>query len=702
MCSAGSDDDWVMSTSIGIYTRLSHDATGEQTATARQERACRSFAELRGWTVAEVFEDVDVSAYKTGVIRPAYERLLLAVRSGDLGGVLVWKLDRLVRRPAEFERFWSACEEQGAIVASATEPIDTSHELGLAIVRILVTFASLESATQSLRLKAKHREMAERGHALNGPPPYGWRAGMRELEPGEANLLREAADRVLGGETLSAVVADWHARGVRNRVGRAFQISTIRRMLQAPKVVGDRVHYGEVVARDCRPAILDRRQWAELRVLLADHSTRQSTPGSVHLLTGFLRCGRCGARMHGRKKSWGSDYACPRADCGGCGSANISGRHLEPWLLERVFEQLESAPADFASLHRPSVSEDQLTDMLEEHASALERLSRRRFVDAELTRAGYLAAGLALSESFHQRTNTLAPNPLTLLSVDKDPRAIRGRWSALTLRERKAIIGQTLHYAVVYPVGNVGAVFHPERVEPVWWGSPPPRPRRVDPPRRRKASARTRQIAQQSRRRNRTWTDRQLVAALRAWVESTDDPSSSQYRLEALYNPYLPSLSTISKRLGGWATAVRRVSGQQRPPAWRRRTNEEILELLREWLRTGGDGRVESYNAISAHNRDYPSTGTILARFGSWHQAVAAAGFRSAGRRWGTRDTQAAIDEWLDAHPAGDFNTYRRAAKGNPDLPSPQTLTARLGGWRSIVRTHDLGPIYSSGGLGSG
>ena len=152
------DDHWTVSVSIGIYTRLSHDATGEQTATARQERACRAFADLRGWTVAEVFEDVDVSAYKTGVVRPAYERLPCpGDQSGAIGGVLVWKLDRLVRRPAEFERFWSACEDRGAIVASATEPIDTSHELGLAIVRILVTFASLESATQSLRLKAKHR-----------------------------------------------------------------------------------------------------------------------------------------------------------------------------------------------------------------------------------------------------------------------------------------------------------------------------------------------------------------------------------------------------------------------------------------------------------------------------------------------------------------------------------------------------------------
>ena len=68
--------------------------------------------------------------------------------------MVVWKLDRLVRRPSEFESFWEACEAAGVALVSATEPVDTSHELGLALVRILVTFASLESATISLRSKA--------------------------------------------------------------------------------------------------------------------------------------------------------------------------------------------------------------------------------------------------------------------------------------------------------------------------------------------------------------------------------------------------------------------------------------------------------------------------------------------------------------------------------------------------------------------
>jgi DNA invertase Pin-like site-specific DNA recombinase len=136
-------------TVLGIDTRLSRDETGAQTATARQEESCRLFARLRGWDVGEVFEDVDVSAYRN-VRRPAYERMLEAVASKAIDGVLVWKIDRLVRRPAEFERAWAVTEEAGASLASVNDPIDTSTDIGLAIVRILVTFAGLESATTSL------------------------------------------------------------------------------------------------------------------------------------------------------------------------------------------------------------------------------------------------------------------------------------------------------------------------------------------------------------------------------------------------------------------------------------------------------------------------------------------------------------------------------------------------------------------------
>ena len=49
---------------IAIYTRLSKDPDGSQTATDRQEADCRAVAKVRGWEVAGVYSDVDLSAFE--------------------------------------------------------------------------------------------------------------------------------------------------------------------------------------------------------------------------------------------------------------------------------------------------------------------------------------------------------------------------------------------------------------------------------------------------------------------------------------------------------------------------------------------------------------------------------------------------------------------------------------------------------------
>lgn len=95
----------------GIYTRLSRDRDGTQTATARQEADCRELAASEGWDVIAVYEDSDLSGSKRGVIRPDYERMLDDVRAGRIDRVLVWKLDRLSRQPGQFEAVIDACEQ---------------------------------------------------------------------------------------------------------------------------------------------------------------------------------------------------------------------------------------------------------------------------------------------------------------------------------------------------------------------------------------------------------------------------------------------------------------------------------------------------------------------------------------------------------------------------------------------------------------
>src|SRR5438132_12855032 len=55
-----------------IYARISHDPSGERLGVKRQEADCCEEAARRGWTVADVYVDDDLSAYSARKPRPEY------------------------------------------------------------------------------------------------------------------------------------------------------------------------------------------------------------------------------------------------------------------------------------------------------------------------------------------------------------------------------------------------------------------------------------------------------------------------------------------------------------------------------------------------------------------------------------------------------------------------------------------------------
>ena len=455
-------------TSVAIYTRLSHDASGAQTATRRQQSACEAFAELRGWTVVNVFEDVDLSAYKSSVVRPAYERMLSAIKERRVDGVVAWKLDRLVRRPAEFERFWSTCEDRNVFLASAMEPIDTSTDLGVALVRVLVAFASLESATIGVRLRAKMRERADSGVPHNPAPAFGYRRGWQELDVEQAALIREAADRVLKGESLRAVVLDWNSRGVKPVRAARWSNQALRDLLMSRRLVGERVHRGEVVAKGNWPAILDIETGRRVRDLLLDPDRRTSYPdGERHFLTGLLRCGKCGATLFRQRQVKGDlrVFACP-APPSGCSGIAVQIDRVSETVREAVFERLRLR--GFGGRPAPSaVDGAALRHGLATYMASLERLAEDYFVDRHIGRAEYLEAVHSLEPALETEVAGSSTQRQQVSGVRSVPE-LRKRWPSLDYEAQSAIVRSEVDHVVVKPAAVQGRRFDPQRVHVAW------------------------------------------------------------------------------------------------------------------------------------------------------------------------------------------------------------------------------------------
>ena len=270
-----------------VYGRLSVAKQADdltELAIERQHERTVAYCHAKGWTPARFYHDVD-SAYrrpgqKKAPPRPGFEQCLADVEAGLIGGIVFFKLDRFVRDRADFERALAVCEAHGAILASVTEPLDTSSPMGEAVASLLVTFARLESQQIGLRVGEQRQQAAKGGHPNSGGPrPFGWQPDRRTPDPREAAIIREVAGRLLAGEPLRAITAD-----VNRRYGMKWPPANWRRILRAPRVAGMREHRGEVVATDAWPAILDPETWRQVNAVLrprSDPADRPSTSWSV-------------------------------------------------------------------------------------------------------------------------------------------------------------------------------------------------------------------------------------------------------------------------------------------------------------------------------------------------------------------------------------------------------------------------------------
>ena len=185
---------------------------------ARQESDCRELAARKGWTVADLYVDNDISAADTKRRRPEYERLLEDVKAGVVDGVIAWDLDRLHRRPAELERFFEAADAAGVrYLATVGGDVDLATGDGLLVARIKGAVAADEVAKIKRRVRRKHQELAEAGAVSGGGGrPFGFEDDRLTVRESEAVIVREVMHRALAGESIRSLCTDLNAawRGV--------------------------------------------------------------------------------------------------------------------------------------------------------------------------------------------------------------------------------------------------------------------------------------------------------------------------------------------------------------------------------------------------------------------------------------------------------------------------------------------------------
>jgi site-specific DNA recombinase len=290
----------------GIVTRRSLlNRDGTEGSTRRQERAVHSYIKDHDMgVVVAVYTDI-ASAYDEGAKRPEFENALADLRAGRIDGIAVWKIDRLVRRATQFRRVVDVLEESGGRLFSLVESIDTGAEGSTKhftnlILTTLVSLAEMESDNTAVRTTLMHQDRARQGLVHRTQVrPYGHTADWTEIVPGEAELIREAARRIVAGEPGFSVTQDWTRRKIPTAQGKTqWRQDVLRNILLSPRMIAKRDYRGDLIALADVPLILDEKTWERVRAALSARSFQRGRTES-RLLTNIMVCVRCGEPVVG-------------------------------------------------------------------------------------------------------------------------------------------------------------------------------------------------------------------------------------------------------------------------------------------------------------------------------------------------------------------------------------------------------------------
>ncbi|MCD9874331.1 recombinase family protein [Streptomyces guryensis] len=306
--------------------------TESTTSPERQIDECRSFCELRGWEVVGVARDLSVSA--TAVPpwkRPELSRWL-DDRAPEFDVIVFWRLDRFVRRVGDLHQMIEWAERHGGKgLVSATEPFDLTSPTGKATATMIATFAQMEAHAAAERVASSRAHLLTSTRWGGSSPPFGYRTYARdgarylEVNPETADIVREAAGRVIGGEPINAICRAFEERGVpapadtyqRNKSGKDFvwYPRTLKGILTSPTLLGWKTRSEDVPGKkykrrvlvhdqDGRPirvaeGVLDQGAFDRLQDALADSasplSRRSATPRTP--LLNVIKCGGCGKNL---------------------------------------------------------------------------------------------------------------------------------------------------------------------------------------------------------------------------------------------------------------------------------------------------------------------------------------------------------------------------------------------------------------------
>lgn len=283
-----------------IYARVSTDAQAgeDRFSIPEQLSRCRAYCEAHDINVIDEYVDPGFSG--ASLDRPALKSMLSDIEAGKVDAVVVYKLDRLSRSQKDtLHVIEDVLMTSDCAFVSLSESLDTSTAWGRAQIGLLSCFAQLERENIKERTRIGKVGRAKSGKYHGGSPPIGYRFvdGKLVINEDEAPYVREVFARTGAGESVTHILADLKARGVRIR-GKEPSLPWISR-LPFHQVFAGRVTFEGETYEGMHEPLIDPEEFDRIQKVAEARKAKFSPSmyAGKHVLSGLIICGRCGGKF---------------------------------------------------------------------------------------------------------------------------------------------------------------------------------------------------------------------------------------------------------------------------------------------------------------------------------------------------------------------------------------------------------------------
>lgn len=436
-----------------------------------QRTSIETYATGRGYEVVAWVEGIDESGSRDrSAWWPTLERAVADVEAGTYDVLVVWKFSRVARHRLKWATAIDRIEAAGGTIESATEQFDTTTSSGR-LARGMVGELNAFMAEQiGESWKEAHARRVRVGKPHSGKPKWGYLYDREQKlhlpDPVAGPVLGDLYRRYVAGESFFSLARWLNAHGFRTSRDGLWRDVTLRRMMDSGFASGQFQHQGELHQGVHEP-LITTALWQEY--LDARYVRRAAPPRrerSQYLLSGLLRCARCGGPMNAGmfgSRCRVAKYRCKNAyDVGAeacVGGGYVTASYVEAavkdWIVGLASAADESHQAALlARARRTTVRADaaRLGRMVTRAEEALGRLVVQN-AETPSPPGVYQAAHRELTEQLDELRAALEVSQREARGVVADPRreAVRllGRWDTTPRPYLRTEIGKLLRCVMV-------------------------------------------------------------------------------------------------------------------------------------------------------------------------------------------------------------------------------------------------------------